>query len=174
MKVSVIIPVFNEEKFVLQTLQEVNKQKKNFNLEIIIIDDCSTDNTLKIIENNSNLFDKFIKNEKNYGKGKSIILGIKEATGALILLQDCDLEYDPEEYTKLIEPFTKYDADVVLGSRFKGSGSKRIIYYTNHIANKFLTFLANILLNRNFSDIETGYKVINKKKLDLINLEQNR
>ena len=174
MKVSVIIPVFNEEKFVLQTLEEVNKQKKNFNLEIIIIDDCSTDNTLKIIENNSNLFDKFIKNEKNYGKGKSIILGIKEATGALILLQDCDLEYDPEEYTKLIEPFTKYDADVVLGSRFKGSGSKRIIYYTNHIANKFLTFLANILLNRNFSDIETGYKVINKKKLDLINLEQNR
>jgi glycosyltransferase involved in cell wall biosynthesis len=174
MKVSVIIPVFNEEKFVLQTLEEVNKQKKNFNLEIIIIDDCSTDNTLKIIENNSNLFDKFIKNEKNYGKGKSIILGIKEATGALILLQDCDLEYDPEEYAKLIEPFTKYDADVVLGSRFKGSGPKRIIYYTNHIANKFLTFLANILLNRNFSDIETGYKVINKKKLDLINLEQNR
>jgi glycosyltransferase involved in cell wall biosynthesis len=174
MKVSVIIPVFNEEKFVLQTLEEVNKQKKNFNLEIIIIDDCSTDNTLKIIENNSNLFDKFIKNEKNYGKGKSIILGIKEATGALILLQDCDLEYDPEEYAKLIEPFTKYNADVVLGSRFKGSGPKRIIYYTNHIANKFLTFLANILLNRNFTDIETGYKVINKKKLDLINLEQNR
>jgi len=90
------------------------------------------------------------------------------------LLQDCDLEYDPEEYAKLIEPFTKYNADVVLGSRFKGSGSKRIIYFTNHIANKFLTFLANLLLNRNFSDIETGYKVINKKKLDLINLEQNR
>jgi glycosyltransferase involved in cell wall biosynthesis len=174
MKISVVIPVFNEEKFVLQTLEDVNKQKKKFNLEIIIIDDFSTDNTLKIIEDNSNLFDKFIKNEKNYGKGKSIILGIKEATGDLILLQDCDLEYDPEEYTKLIEPFTKYNADVVLGSRFKGSGAKRIIYFTNHIANKFLTFLTNLLLNRNFSDIETGYKVINKKKLDLINLEQNR
>jgi len=174
MKISVIIPVFNEEKFVLQTLEEVNKQKKEFNLEIIIIDDFSTDNTLKIIEKNSNLFDKFIKNEKNYGKGKSIILGIKEATGDLILLQDCDLEYDPEEYAKLIEPFTKYNADVVLGSRFKGSGPKRIIYFTNHIANKFLTFLVNLLLNRNFSDIETGYKVINKKKLDFINLEQNR
>ena len=174
MKISVIIPVFNEEKFVLQTLEEVNKQKKKFNLEIIIIDDFSTDNTLKIIEDNSNLFDKFIKNEKNYGKGRSIILGIKEATGDLILLQDCDLEYDPEEYPKLIEPFAKYNADVVLGSRFKGSGAKRIIYFTNHIANKFLTFLANLLLNRNFSDIETGYKVINKKKLDLINLEQNR
>ena len=174
MKISVIIPVFNEEKFVLQTLEEVNKQKKDFNLEIIIIDDFSTDSTLKIIEDNSNLFDKFIKNEKNYGKGKSIISGIKEATGDLILLQDCDLEYDPKEYAKLIEPFTKYNADVVLGSRFKGSGAKRIIYFTNHIANKFLTFLANLLLNRNFSDIETGYKVINKKKLDLINLEQNR
>jgi glycosyltransferase involved in cell wall biosynthesis len=174
MKISVIIPVFNEEKFVLQTLEEVNKQKKDFNLEIIIIDDFSTDSTLKIIEDNSNLFDKFIKNEKNYGKGKSIISGIKEATGDLILLQDCDLEYDPKEYAKLIEPFTKYNADVVLGSRFKGSGAKRLIYFTNHIANKFLTFLANLLLNRNFSDIETGYKVINKKKLDLINLEQNR
>ena len=155
-------------------LKKLINKKKNFNLEIIIIDDFSTDNSLKIIEKNSNLFDKFIKNEKNYGKGKSIILGIKEATGDLILLQDCDLEYDPEEYAKLIEPFTKYNADVVLGSRFKGSGPKRIIYFTNHIANKFLTFLANLLLNRNFSDIETGYKVINKKKLDLINLEQNR
>jgi len=174
MKISVIIPVFNEEKFVLQTLEDVNKQKKNFNLEIIIIDDFSTDNTLKIIEKNSNLIDKLIKNEKNYGKGKSITLGIKEASGDLILLQDCDLEYDPQEYAKLIEPFNKYNADVVLGSRFKGSGPKRIIYFTNHIANIFLTFLANLLLNRNFSDIETGYKVINKKKLDLINLEQNR
>jgi len=174
MKISVIIPVFNEEKFVLQTLKEVSKQKKYFNLEVIIIDDCSTDHTLKIIEDNSNLFDKFIKNKENYGKGKSIILGIKEATGDLILLQDCDLEYDPEEYKKLIEPFTKYDADLVLGSRFKGSGAKRIIYFTHQIANKFLTFLANLLLNRNFSDIETGYKVIKKKKLDLIKLEQNR
>jgi len=174
MKISVIIPVFNEEKFVLQTLKEVSKQKKYFNLEVIIIDDCSTDHTLKIIEDNSNLFDKFIKNKENYGKGKSIILGIKEATGDLILLQDCDLEYDPEEYKKLIEPFTKYDADLVLGSRFKGSGAKRIIYFTHQIANKFLTFLANLLLNRNFSDIETGYKVIKKKKLDLISLEQNR
>lgn len=174
MKISVIIPVFNEEKFVLQTLEEVNKQKKKFNLEIIIIDDCSTDNTLRIIENNSNLFDKFIKNKKNYGKGRSLILGFKEATGDFVLLQDCDLEYDPEEYTKLMEPFFKYNADVVLGSRFKGSGPKRIIYFTNHVANKFLNFLVNILLNKNFSDIETGYKVIKKKKLDIINLEQDR
>ncbi len=101
-------------------LLEVSKQKKYFNIEIIIIDDCSTDTTSDILKDNSNLFDKFIKNKENYGKGKSIILGIKEATGDLILLQDCDLEYDPEEYKKLIEPFTKYDADLVLGSRFKG------------------------------------------------------
>jgi glycosyltransferase involved in cell wall biosynthesis len=173
LKISVIIPVFNEEKFVLQTLEEVNKQKNNFNLEVIIIDDFSTDNTLKIIENNSNLFDKIIKNKKNYGKGKSITLGIKEATGDIILLQDCDLEYDPEEYKKLIEPFTKYNADVVLGSRFRGSGAKRIIYFAHHIANKFLNFLINLLLNKNFSDVETGFKVIKKNKLDLINLEQD-
>jgi glycosyltransferase involved in cell wall biosynthesis len=174
MKISVIIPVFNEEKFVLKTLEKVNEQKKNFNLEIIIVDDFSTDGTSRIIDNNSNLIDKCIKNKKNYGKGKSLILGIKEATGDLILIQDCDLEYDPEEYAKLIEPFIKYKADVVLGSRFKGSGPKRIIYFTNYIANKFLTFLVNLLLNKNFSDIETGYKVINKRKLDIISLEQYR
>lgn len=173
MKISVIVPVFNEEKFILETLKKVNLQKKNYNLEIIVIDDCSIDETCKKIEENANLYDHFIKNEKNIGKGGSLRRGFSKASGEILLIQDADYEYDPNEYSKLLEPFEKYNADLVLGSRFKGSGAKRIIYFSHQIANKILTFLCNLALNKNFSDVETGYKVFKKKILSQINLEQN-
>ena len=173
MKISVVIPVFNEEKFILETLKKVNVQKKFYDIEIIIVDDCSTDNTNNIIRENKELFDHIIRNDKNIGKGGSLKVGFAKAEGEIILIQDADYEYDPNEYSKLLEPFEKYEADVVLGSRFKGSGAKRIIYFSHQIANKFLTFLCNLLLNKNFSDVETGYKVFKKNILSTINLEQN-
>lgn len=173
MKISVIIPVFNEEKYIIQTLKKINIQKKFYDIEIIIIDDCSTDNTNNIIKQNEKLYDYFIRNDKNIGKGGSLKVGFAKAEGEIILIQDADSEYDPNEYSKLLEPFEKYEADVVLGSRFKGSGAKRIIYFSHQIANKFLTFLCNLLLNKNFSDVETGYKVFKKNILSSMNLEQN-
>ncbi len=173
MKISIIIPVFNEEKFIIETLKKINIQKKFHDIEIIVVDDCSTDNTNNLIKENHELFDQLIINDKNLGKGGSLKVGFAKAQGEIILIQDADTEYDPNEYSKLLEPFEKYDADVVLGSRFKGSGAKRIIYFSHQIANKFLTFLCNLLLNKNFSDVETGYKVFKRNILSNVKLEQN-
>lgn len=172
MKISVIVPVYNEENFIIETLKKINLQKENFKIEIIVVDDCSTDNSYELLEKNKNLYDQLIRNERNLGKGETLRNGFENATGQLILIQDADNEYDPNEYPKLIEPFEKFNADVVLGSRFKGSGAKRIIYFSHQVANKFLTFLCNIMLNKNFSDVETGYKIFKKEILNKIRLEQ--
>ena len=160
MKISVIIPVYNEERYIEQVLNKVNDEKKNINLEIIVSDDCSKDNTIKIIEKNKHLYDVLIKSQKNKGKGSAIIEATKHVTGDYILIQDADLEYDPKDYNKLIEPIKKFKADVVYGSRFKGSEAKRILYFKNRIANYFLSFLVSLLTNINFSDVETGYKLV--------------
>ena len=172
MKISVIVPVYNEENFIIETLKKINLQKENFKIEIIVVDDCSTDNSYELLEKNKNLYDQLIRNERNLGKGETLRNGFENATGQLILIQDADNEYDPNEYPKLIEPFEKFNADVVIGSRFKGSGAKRIIYFSHQVANKFLTFLCNIMLNKNFSDVETGYKIFKKEILNKIRLEQ--
>jgi len=160
MKFSILIPVYNEETFILDILKKVNSQKKNFDLQIIVINDGSTDKTSEILANNKNLYDNLINNQKNEGKGKSIINALDAVKGEYILIQDADLEYDPEDYSKLIEPITKYKADVVYGSRFKGSEPKRILYFSNRVANFILSLIVSILTNINFSDIETGYKFV--------------
>ena len=172
MKYSIVIPVYNEEKFILQVLKNVNAQKENFDLEIIVIDDGSNDNTRQILKNNNSLYDHLIENDLNQGKGKSIINSLKYISGDYILIQDADLEYNPEDYIKLINPIIKYNADVVYGSRFKGSEPKRIIYFSNRVANFILSLCVSILTNINFSDIETGYKFIRTDLFKSLNLKE--
>ena len=172
MKYSIVIPVYNEEKFILQVLKNINAQKESFDLEIIVIDDGSTDNTKQILKNHSSLYDYLIENSSNQGKGKSIINSLKYISGDYILIQDADLEYNPEDYKKLIDPIIQYKADVVYGSRFKGSEPKRIIYFSNRVANFVLSLCVSILTNINFSDIETGYKFIRTDLFKSLNLKE--
>ena len=173
MKISIIIPVYNEEKFILEILKRVNKQKIKFDLEIIVSDDCSTDNSKNILLENKKLYDKIVFNLVNKGKGAAIISALKEVTGDYVLIQDADLEYDPNDYEKLINPILENQADVVYGTRFKGSEAKRILYFKNRAANFILSLLASILTNINFSDIETGYKLIKTNILKKISLKEN-
>tara|TARA_B100000886_G_scaffold330941_1_gene281931 strand:+ start:2263 stop:3021 length:759 start_codon:yes stop_codon:yes gene_type:complete len=173
MKISVLIPIFNEKDYVINILEKVNDKKKNFNLEIIVIDDGSTDSTKKILEDYKNLYDFLISYQQNKGKGYALREGFKKCTGDIILIQDADLEYDPEDYKILIDPFINKNADLVLGSRFKGDGPKRLLNFHHRIANFIITLLVNIFTNINFSDVETCYKVIKKSSLDKVSLKEN-
>ena len=173
MKISVIVPCFNEKDYILKTLTNINLQKQKFDLEIIVSDDYSSDGTLNLLEANNNLFDILIKSEINQGKGGALKKAFKAAKGDIILIQDADLEYDPNEYSKIINPFLTKDADVVYGSRFVGSGPNRIIYFKNRFANFILTLLVNILTDLNFTDVETGFKAFKKNIFQEINLKEN-
>lgn len=173
MKISILIPTYNEESYILQTLKRVNEQKSKLNLEIVISDDGSTDQTISILNNNKYLFDKLVSNKKNQGKGAALKIGLNNCSGDIIIIQDADLEYNPEEFSDLIDPFLKNEADVVYGSRFLGNKTKRVLYFKNRIANFFLTMLVNLLTNLNFTDVETGYKAFRKDILKDIVLKEN-
>ncbi len=173
MKISVIIPCYNEENYILGVLKKVNEQKSKFDIQIIVSDDCSSDKTISILKENSHLYDKILISDVNKGKGHAIKQAIPHLKGDITLIQDADLEYNPEEYEILFEPFLSDNADVVYGTRF-GSGKKvRIFYYINRVANFIITNLANSLTNINFSDVETGYKAIKTNYLRELNLKED-
>ncbi len=174
--VSVIIPCFNEKDTIKSIFEKV-KFNKTFEKEIIIVDDCSTDGSDQLIkqisESNKDIRLKTVSHTHNQGKGAAIISGLKVSSEEIILIQDADLEYDPADYSSLIEPFLKYDADVVYGSRFLGgSGPKRLHLFWHTMANKILTLITNIFTNLNMTDMETGYKMFKKKFLDIENLKE--
>ena len=174
MKISVVIPCFNEKDTISEIIEKVKKENK-YNKEIIVIDDFSTDGTREILNDKiSEKIDKIILNDKNFGKGYSVRRGIKEATGDIILIQDADLEYDPFDYPRLIEPIIKGNADVVYGSRFIGSDEKRVLYFWHSVGNFFLTTLSNMLSNLNLTDMENCYKVFKSDIIKNIDLKENR
>ena len=174
MKLSIIIPCYNESKTIEKIIDKVNSQEA-FNKEIIVIDDCSSDGTKEILLSLKDAkINLLITNNENCGKGYSIKKGIEAATGDLIIIQDADLEYDPNDYEKLIKPIIHGEADVVYGSRFVGSDQKRVLFFWHALGNKFLTLLSNMCTNLNLTDMECCYKVFKSKVIKSINLKENR
>ena len=167
---SVIIPVFNEEKTLLEILNKVQILKNKANLEIIIINDGSTDKTKEIIEGNKNLYQTNIELKKNFGKGKAVIEGLKKASSEYIYIQDADLEYDPEDILKFIQKIEIEKADLVIGSRFTNS-NRSVLYFWHMIGNKFITLLFNLLNNTTFTDIYCCYLIFKKENISFEKLK---
>jgi glycosyltransferase involved in cell wall biosynthesis len=171
-KISIIIPCYNEEKYISTLLTNINKQRKLFNLEIIVVDDGSKDKTKEILNKYKKIINKIVIKKKNEGKGSAIRQGLNYVTGKYTLIQDADLEYSPFDYTKIFYPLFKYNADAVYGSRFISNEARRIIYFKNELANKFLTYISNIVSGLNLSDIEVGYKVFKTSILKSLDLKE--
>ena len=169
---SIVIPAYNEKDTIVDTIEAivVTPYKK----EIIVVDDCSTDGTRGILANINRENIKILMHSKNKGKGAALQTGFSNATGDIIIIQDADLEYDPQEYSILLKPILEGKADVVYGSRFAGHGAHRVLYFWHYAGNKFLTFLSNIFTNLNLTDIETCYKVFTKEALKGVEIKEKR
>lgn len=174
MKLSVIIPCYNE----LGTIGEVVKFVKLSpveNCEIIIVDDCSKDGTRELLKSKIEAqVDQVIYHSKNKGKGAALRTGFAAATGDIVIVQDADLEYDPKEYSIMIQPILDNKADVVFGSRFQGGRPHRVVYYWHRVGNGFLTMLSNMFTNINLTDMETCYKAFRREIIQSIKIEENR
>lgn len=180
MKLSVIIPAYNEQATIYNILERVSAVKlvQDIEKELVVVNDCSKDGTeaelTRFRNNNPEIQINYQKHEVNRGKGAALRTGIQSATGDFIIVQDADLEYDPREFNILLQPILDGFADVVYGSRFAGGRPHRVLFFFHTIGNKFLTFMSNVLTNINISDMETCYKLFKSDIIKNINLKENR
>jgi glycosyltransferase involved in cell wall biosynthesis len=174
MKLSIVIPCYNEVRTIRAIVDRV-RTAPVAQKEIIIVDDCSMDGTRDILRTEiAPLVDRIIYHDFNQGKGAALRTGFAAATGDVVIVQDADLEYDPNEYPKLLAPIERGQADVVFGSRFAGGDAHRVVYFWHMVGNKFLTLLSNMLTNLNLTDMETCYKAFKREVLQRITIEENR
>jgi glycosyltransferase involved in cell wall biosynthesis len=173
MVVSVVIPVFNEMRTLERVLKRV--QAVPVEKEIILVDDCSNDGSRELVQSlgeQPNV--RAVLHEYNQGKGAALRSGFSAAAGDVVLIQDADLEYDPNDYPKLLGPIVENDADVVYGSRFAGGETHRVLYFWHSVGNRFLTLLSNMMTNLNLTDMEVCYKVFRREIIQSIDLKENR
>lgn len=174
LKLSIVIPVYNE----LSTIKEIIRRVKAspvLDKELILVDDYSTDGTRDLLKNEIEAqVDQVIYLDENHGKGNACRVGFAAATGDIVLVQDADLEYDPNEYPILIEPIEKGLADVVYGSRFAGGAPHRVVYFWHYVGNRFITLVSNMFTNVNMTDVETCYKVFRREIIQAIDLKEPR
>ena len=174
MKLSIVIPCYNERK-TIRTIVDAVRAAPVADQEIIVVDDCSTDGTRDILKSEIEpLVARIIYHEVNQGKGAALRTGFAAATGEAVIVQDADLEYDPQEYPRLLKPIIDGKADVVFGSRFMGAEAHRVVYFWHMVGNRFLTLLSNMFTNVNLTDMETCYKLFRREVLAKITIEENR
>lgn len=174
MKLSVVVPCYNEVKTIMSLVQAVEASPHQPK-EIIIVDDFSTDGTREILKSQVEPRGvRVLYHEKNQGKGAALRTGFQHCTGEVVIVQDADLEYDPQEYPHVLKPILKGQADVVFGSRFMGHRAHRVVYFWHMIGNKFLTMLSNIFTNLNLTDMETCYKAFRREIIQAITIEEDR
>jgi len=171
MKLSVIVPAYNEVATIAEIIARIRATK--LDIELIVVDDGSTDGTREVLKRESGRIDHLLLQERNRGKGAALKAGFKVATGDVLIIQDADLEYDPEDYPELLRPIEKAGADLVLGSRLTGAKPQRAYYYWHYLGNRFITLIARVLYNTTLSDIYTCYKVFKREQLVGLDVESD-